>query len=33
MYESPNFLKNMLQNLHMECWSTFQRTKISMDNF
>jgi hypothetical protein len=29
----PKFCKNLLQNLHMECWSTFQRTKIPMGNF
>jgi hypothetical protein len=33
MYEFPNFVKNSLQNLRMECWSTFQRTKIPMGNF
>jgi hypothetical protein len=27
------FCKNPLQNLGMECRSTFQRTKIPMDNF
>jgi hypothetical protein len=32
MYESPIY-KNMLQNLHMECWSTFQRMKIPMGSF
>ncbi len=27
------FYKNPLQNLRMECWSTFQRMKIPMGNF
>jgi len=27
------FYKNLLQNLRMECGSTFQQTKISMGNF
>ncbi len=27
------FYKNPLQNLHMECRSTFQRTKIPMGSF
>ncbi len=27
------FCKNLLQNLRMECQSTFQRTKIPMGNF
>jgi len=27
------FYKNSLQNLCMECWSTFQQTKILMGNF
>jgi len=27
------FYKNLLQNLCMECWNTFQRTKIPMGSF
>ncbi len=27
------FYKNPLQNLRMECWSTFQQTKITMGSF
>jgi hypothetical protein len=27
------FCKDLLQNLRMECWSTFQQTKISMGSF
>jgi hypothetical protein len=33
VYESPNSAKNLLQNLRMECQSTFQPTKIPMNNF
>ncbi len=27
------FCKNPLQNLHMDCWNTFQQTKIPMGSF
>jgi hypothetical protein len=33
VYESPNFAKNPLQNLRMECWNTFQQTKVPMGSF
>ncbi len=33
VYEFPNFAKKPLQNLRMECQSTFQRMKILMASF